>query len=346
VLNALLIRADGGEQMGTGHVMRTLALAQAWQDAGGSVRYAMAAPSPGIAARLNAESVEIDAIQVAPGSDDDARQIVELARKQNAAWVVVDGYQFDGNYQRLIKESGLRLLVLDDYGHADHYWADLVLNQNLHANESLYRNREPHTRLLLGVRFALLRREFLKWQGWQREISEHPRNILVTMGGSDPDNITLRVVQAIQGLSLGDVCVRVVVGGGNPHRESLVEAVASSPRFDLIYDVRNMPELLAQADMVVTAGGSTLWEIALLALPSIVIVIARNQSDATRLLSERGQCRLLGDAGSLSSLFLERAIKELFYDRECRESLSRNIAMLVDGLGGQRICQLLCESSP
>jgi UDP-2,4-diacetamido-2,4,6-trideoxy-beta-L-altropyranose hydrolase len=212
VAKNLVIRADAGTEIGTGHVMRCLALAQGWQDAGGHAIFAMATEVPNLEGRLKSEGVEVVHLAVKPGSSDDAIATGNLAREIGAAWVVVDGYRFTADYQRRIKDSEMRLLFVDDYGHTDRYYADVVLNQNRHAHEGLYVKREPHTRLLLGTHYALLRREFLRWQGWQREIPPVARRMLVTMGGGDPDNVTLKVILALNQMDLPELEVNVVVG--------------------------------------------------------------------------------------------------------------------------------------
>jgi len=168
----LLVRVDSGINIGSGHVMRCLALAQAWQDDAGDVVFVLATESPNAEARLTAEGFEVVYINAKPGSAEDARLTTKLAHKYGASWVVVDGYHFDGDYQKIIKEAGLNLLFIDDYGHADYYPADIVLNQNIHADEDLYRNRASYTKLLLGTRYVLLRREFLRWQGYKREMPD------------------------------------------------------------------------------------------------------------------------------------------------------------------------------
>ena len=154
----LLIRADANEQIGCGHVMRSLALAQAWQDSGGG--------SVCLAARLLPKTIErrwceekFDIRQLAEAGDD-AQQTVELAREIRADWVVLDGYQFSVEFQRAIKNAGLRLLVVDDDGGAGHYVADLVLHQAPYAVRDLYPSHGSSTALLIGTRYALLRREF------------------------------------------------------------------------------------------------------------------------------------------------------------------------------------------
>src|SRR5262249_42921144 len=139
-------------------------------------------------------------------------------------WVVLDGYHFSGGFQRRVRAGGIRVLAIDDYGHADHYATDLVLNQNLHATADLYRAREPYTGLLLGTRFALLRREFWEWSGRKREVSEAARKVLVTLGGSDPDGVTLTAIEALARTRWPGLEAVVVVGGGNPRRGELEAA--------------------------------------------------------------------------------------------------------------------------
>ena len=112
-----------------GHVMRTLALAQAWQDEGGNAMYFQAESALGIRQRLQTEGVPSTLEALQPGSDADAERVVRFALERNAAWIVLDGYQFTERYQRLLKEAGLRILLLDDLGSCGHYWADVILNQ-------------------------------------------------------------------------------------------------------------------------------------------------------------------------------------------------------------------------
>jgi len=149
--------------MGTGHVMRCLALAQAWQDEGGEVVFASAEITKAIEDRLRAENVKLIALPVTAGTAKDVDLTSAAARECGAKWIVVDGYQFHAAYQRSLQQAGLKVLYVDDNGHLEQYWADLVLNQNAHAAEDLYKNREQKTRLLLGPRYALLRREFNNW---------------------------------------------------------------------------------------------------------------------------------------------------------------------------------------
>src|SRR5206468_1255690 len=164
----LIIRADATAAIGHGRVMRCLALAQSWQDRGGECVFAMAEPIPEMKARLGAEGFEVIPLTVMPGSSDEAAQLAELARVRDASWVVVDGYQFRAEYHRALNGAGARLLVIDDSGLAGSYCSDLVLDPNAGSRESFFARRAPHTELLIGSPYAMLRCEFTRCREWKR----------------------------------------------------------------------------------------------------------------------------------------------------------------------------------
>ncbi|NEP28200.1 UDP-2,4-diacetamido-2,4,6-trideoxy-beta-L-altropyranose hydrolase, partial [Moorena sp. SIO3I6] len=285
----LIIRANASLKIGTGHVMRCLALAQAWQETGGEAIFILNTEACVLQERLRSQSMEVVHLSVSSGSTEDAKQTASFAHQFGADWVVVDGYHFGADYQRVIKEAGLRLLFIDDYGHAAHYWADLVLNQNVYAHEGLYAKRESYTQLLLGTQYTLLRKEFWPWQGWQRQIPTVARKVLVTLGGADPDNVTLKVIQALQQVKVEGLEAVVVVGGSNPHYQQLQAAVHDSgTAITLKYNVTNMPELMAWADIAIAAGGSTCWELAFMGNPSLVVILAENQRQVAEKLDAFG----------------------------------------------------------
>ncbi|MDD5451004.1 MAG: UDP-2,4-diacetamido-2,4,6-trideoxy-beta-L-altropyranose hydrolase [Desulfovibrionales bacterium] len=349
VAKNLVIRADAGTEIGAGHVMRCLALAQGWQDAGGHPIFAMATEAPNLEVRLKSEGVEVVHLAVKPGSAEDATATASLAQEAGATWITADGYRFDTRYQRMVKGRGARLLIMDDYGHASHYYADIVLNQNIYASEEIYRNREPYTKLLLGTCYALLRREFMKWHNWKREIPDMARKILATLGGSDPDNISLKVIDSIKMLSHSDLEVKIIAGPSNMHVSSLKQTIyersvngqRSTVNISLLSAPHNMPELMAWADLAISAAGTTCWELAFMRLPALLLVVADNQNCVADRLEAAGAAINLGRQSAVPPHEISRALLRLLRDRGEREAMARSGRNLVDGEGAARVVKCL-----
>jgi len=342
----LFIRTDASPQIGIGHVMRCLALAQAWQDAGGYAIFLMVMEAPTLEVRIRAEAMDIVHLPVLPGSVEDAEQTANLINRKGGTWVVVDGYHFGAEYQQIIKDSGLSLLFIDDNGHAEHYCADLILNQNIHACDGFYANREPYTRLLLGTKYVLLRREFMKWLGWKREIPAIAQKVLVTLGGGDLDNVTLKIIRAINKLNMEDREIRIVVGMSNPHMASLKEAADLLPfTFHFYNSEKDMPHLMAWADVAISAGGSTCWEMAFMGLPGLIIVLAENQLPIAQKLDAEGAFVNMGWHKSVRSEKIVMALETVMEDKEIRTQMCLRGLNLVNGAGGGRIVTsiMLCE---
>lgn len=333
----LLIRADASVAIGTGHVMRCLALAQAWQDAGGRVTFVMAESTPAIEERLRGEGVDLVRIDGVRGSDFDGEQLLALARSRGPSWVVVDGYEFGAGYQRALKNERLQLVLIDDNGGSGAYAADIVLNQNIHAEECLYRNRATCTKLLLGTQYALLRREFI-FPNEPREISSIGRRLLVSMGGSDPDNVTRRVLEAIEQVAVGDMQVVVVAGGSNPHLASITGSVAKSRHScRVLNNVTNMQGLISWADLAISAAGTACWEYCALGLPAVLVAVAENQIANAEALHAAGAAKLMAGGSRFAAGEMAQLITHLANSASERQSLSRTARTLVDGGGARRI---------
>ena len=335
---SLIIRADADPQIGTGHVMRCLALAQAWQRRGGQVLFVTAPTAPALETRLQAEGMDVVHVTAQPGSNEDARQTAAWARQKYKAWIAADGYHFDATYQRIIKDSGNKLLALDDYGHTQHYYADIILNQNLHAHEKLYLRRESATRLLLGSRYILLRREFLHGPVRPRELPLTARKMLVTLGGSDPENVTEKVLQALRQLPLAEWEATVVVGGSNPNVGQLCDLInVLQLPIHLEHNVANIARLMAWADMAISAAGSTAWELACMAVPSLLIAVADNQRPIAEHLDRAGTAINLGWHQTLTICDIIRALRELSVSGEQRRDMAQRGRTLIDGHGADRV---------
>jgi spore coat polysaccharide biosynthesis predicted glycosyltransferase SpsG len=161
------------------------------------------------------------------------------------------------------------------------------------------------------------------------------------MGGTDPDNITMKVVQALGQLPAGTVEARVVVGGDNRHRPELEEAVRRTPGLELRADVRDMPSLMAWADVAVSAAGSTSWELAFMGLPTLSIVLADNQSPVAEALERHRLAWALGEGTAMAPSRVTSALRELLADPRRRAAMSRQGRSFVDGRGPRRVVEAM-----
>jgi UDP-2,4-diacetamido-2,4,6-trideoxy-beta-L-altropyranose hydrolase len=340
----ILIRADASADIGTGHVMRCLALAQSWQDAGGAATFLMAQSTPSIQARLAAENCKIVSLPAIPGTKDDADLTNECAFRIEAEWVVVDGYAFGAEYQEQIRNREPKLLCIDDAGKCDRYVADIVLNQNLTAAEDIYRDCLASTQLLLGPSFCLLRREFVSWREWKREISSTGCRVLVTLGGSTPTEAGVRVMEALSRAKVEGLHAVFVAGGSSPDVTAMESCAAKFPeKISIRRDVSNMAELMAHADIAISAAGSTCWELCLLGLPSILLDVAANQIPIAIEMERRGCAIYAGHGNTISVNELAHAVENLLASPKIRESMSHHSRELVDGLGAERVVSAMRE---
>lgn len=333
----LIFRVDASIAIGTGHLMRCLALAQAWQDGGGEAIFITACESVPLRQRLRDEGFQIIEIGKTYPDSEDWKTTKSVLDSYPSSWVVLDGYHFDPAYHQIIQEERHPLLVIDDMAHLDHYHADIVLNQNIHA-EKLDYSYDPDTQLLLGPDYVLLRREFWSWRRWEREIPVVGRKVMITMGGSDPDNQTLKAIQALQQISIDNLEVVVIMGASYPYYDEIRLAIKQVP-FDiqLIQNTSNMPELMAWADVAVSAGGSTCWELAFMALPSLMIILAKNQQETVKRLSDKGIFQNLGKSNNVRISEFNLSLSGLLNSYDVRLKMSERGRRLIDGYGVKRV---------
>jgi UDP-2,4-diacetamido-2,4,6-trideoxy-beta-L-altropyranose hydrolase len=336
MVEQLLIRADADTQIGTGHLMRCLALSQNWIAKGRAVTMITCCKSESLRKRLSAEGIQVIRMENPHPNPQDWEITSQALRKHSGAWVVLDGYHFDPEYQSRIKNAGHRLLVVDDTAHLEHYYADILLNQNLYAEKLKYSCQTP-ARRLFGTQYVLLRSEFLAWRGWKRELPDVAHKILVTLGGSDPTNATLKIIESIKATNIFDLEVKIVAGASNPHMDKLQSSIQSTRcKMSILYNVVNMPELMSWADLAVAAGGITCWEMAFMKLPFASVVLANNQSTISGAVERAGIAVSFGWHNQLDRLLLAKRLVLLIRDKSARAAMSAKGATLVDGLGADR----------
>ena len=235
--------------LASGDVIRCIALSQAWHERGGRSIFITVGLTPTLQVMLENEGISVHLLDVQPGSNFDAEKLIEFSDIFKPSWIVIDGYQFSSKYHNLIKSSGHFIMVIDDYGHLDAYNSDLILNQNIHANKGMYKNKITNSQLLLGPKYSLLRAEFRKTFFKQRVIPDRATRLLVTMGGADKPNATLQVINAIKLIQQKDITSKIIVGQSNTHRNTLENSILNNETtFELLYNISNIYQLMRWAD--------------------------------------------------------------------------------------------------
>lgn len=340
LMHSLIFRTDASSHVGTGHLLRCLALASACKNQCIHSVFALTSRTS-LEERIIQEKMSITHIQAKRGSMEDAENLIAIAKEKNAKWIILDGYNFDHDYQKQLREAGFKLLVIDDYSHLPEYNCDILMNQNIDAKDSDY-SHKTDAKLLLGPKYALLRDEFVNFVSSERVIPDVAGKVLVTLGGSDDVNATPIAINAINKIRDHKFSVQVIVGGENLRMEEIKESASQSPHdFSFHQNVSDMPQRMAWADIAIGAGGSTSWEFLYMGLPFITGILAENQEGIANELGRQNFAVNIGWYKDCSVDEFSDAIKKLVEDKALRTHLSESGRKVVDGRGVSRVLEAI-----
>ncbi len=335
--NRLVIRADASSGMGVGHVMRCLALAQAWSRIGGEVVFVGHLPA-GVCVQLEAEGF---AVLNMCGSDfNDPLPILEAAPE--GAWVIVDGYHFSPELTHQLRAAKRRVLAISDSPDqsAIHEAAHILLNTGYGAEKFHYQTCADSVRLM-GQKYVLLRPEF-RAAARQRELEpEQATRVLVSFGGADSAGMSERAAGILGSLDGPSLEVKVVVGKANFRHTDIERAFATvGIDVEILSGCDEMALLMDWADLGFAAAGITALEMACAGLPAVLVVVAENQRFNLDGLVASGAA-LCPDGVEFSDMELGRCIAELLDDQVRRQACSDAGREYLDGLGSERVCSIM-----
>jgi UDP-2,4-diacetamido-2,4,6-trideoxy-beta-L-altropyranose hydrolase len=334
-------RVDADAAMGAGHFMRCLSLAHACKARGGEPVFFSATSTQGLLDRVQDAGYEL--VSIEPNAPDlGVRAICVWASEYKRSWVVLDGYQFNGAYQLAVAQAGARLMVIDDFLRLPRYHAELMLDQNLGSEDRRYPVAST-CRVLLGPQYALLAPGFVEVDTSGRTYPDRARNLLITLGASDPVDATSKILNALTSMDISEVVVTVVIGGANQRRAE-VRQLAESSGYRVVEDATDMQSLMADADLAITAAGSTSWEVCRMGLPAITITLADNQRDIASALSDAGVSVNLGWHDDVTADAVQAAVTRLIGDQEERQRMGTTGQKLIDGQGASRVVDAMIES--
>jgi UDP-2,4-diacetamido-2,4,6-trideoxy-beta-L-altropyranose hydrolase len=341
---ALVLRADASSRAGTGHLMRILALGQAWADAGGAVTCVTACDRPGLLRRLRDEGFEVERLERGYPDRSDLGRMREVLTGRPGAWVAVDGYHFDEAYLGAVARLGHPVLYVDDLAGLMRYDVDLVVNQNAHA-EGLRYPASPRARLLLGPRYVLLRREFREKRP-ARRVPATARHLLVLAGGADPHHVTERALDALARIDRSELATTVVVGAANRRAASIAaRAERLAGDVTVVRGATNVADMMAGADLALSTAGTTVWELAYMGVPSLLIEAGPAERLLLDGLDHIGLFDRVGEIATLDADTLAGRLVDRLGDRAWRAAMAELARATVDGLGGERVLAAMAESS-
>ena len=323
----ILFRCDANKEIGTGHAMRSLALAQKVQDRGHNC-FLVYQDMP---ETLLEQWKEITNEVFSVNEDKNASEMITIIKNNQVDWVVLDGYHFDISYQEKIKEAGLNMLYIDDFKRED-YVADIVLKQGLMEREA-----QKNVKVLSGPLYVLLRDEFLQARVNTTPVS-HVSKVLLTMGGSDPNNFTSLVLRALEDMGLD---VIVLIGAANPKANDFLKVYKDNKNISVYVNPENVSELMKQTQLAVHAAGSTSWELAHLGVPGLCYVLADNQQPVAETVAYQGCGLNMGRAEEYDEDALKNNLDELIKDLDRLNSMRNAGLAFIDGQGANRVIEEL-----
>lgn len=338
----ICIRADANEKIGTGHVMRCMAIADAMKQCGQQVCFLIADKEGSrLLKNRNQQYLVLDTDYTA--LEEELPVLRRILREKRPDFLLVDSYYATPEYFREIRKD-VPTGLLDD-GVLTGYPVDVLINYNIFASDALYRAAgETGTKYLLGPGYVPLRKEFTEVDYTVREKAER---VLITTGGSDQYNLGTKLLKrALAGPNMADLRYTVISGAYNTHLNELQGLANRHENVRVCSNVGNMSELMRESDLAVSAGGSTMYELSAAGVPVICFSFVDNQERIVRGFAERGLVDFAGNYLAQGEAMTEEIVyhlDRLAADWQLRKSYSQKLRKLVDGQGALRIARELCE---
>lgn len=335
----IFIRADGSEVIGTGHIMRTLVLAEKLRESGREVIF-LCRQLPGAPlSRIQKSGFKIETIANVWPFGMELVQVRSLVEKYDPKWIIVDHYEAKENYYLALKEFGVKVMAIDDINETK-FPVDILFNQNINAKDLKYRCGAK-TKKIFSPKYALVKDVYAQARS-KAEIRAGLNRVLVFMGGADPDNQALKVLKGIvrSGRTLH---VDVVLGIAFKHSKSIeAEVEKHNASWKIHRDVPSLADLMLKADLAIGAGGSVSLEMCTLKLPMVLMPIADNQLGIAKGLAKAKAAIDLGKFNKVNESRIAQVIKSLKVQKI--QEMSRSASRVCDGLGADRTVKYFKES--
>ncbi len=335
----IIFRTDASVNIGTGHVMRCLALAEELRQKGTDINF-ICRDEPGNLVRyIENRGYKVHQLPGGIDIETDRKLTKEILSNYEIKpdGLIIDHYDIDISYESSLRDRVKKIMVIDDLADREHD-CDLLLDQNYSKIDNRYNGLVPGNCIqLLGSEYAMLRPQFQKARGNLRKRDGGVNRILLFMGGVDSKDITSKALRAIHMLDRSDIVVDVVIGNLNPHHDEIKILASKIPNTICHHNVEDLAKLMSSADICIGAGGTTTWERCCEGLPTITLILAENQKDISESLAKEGALINLGWYHNVTENNIKERIEGLIGNPQKMASMSDKSRRLVDGKGVGRV---------
>nr|WP_280967024.1 UDP-2,4-diacetamido-2,4,6-trideoxy-beta-L-altropyranose hydrolase [Evansella cellulosilytica] len=331
VLN-VIIRVDASINIGSGHVMRCLVLAEMLKEERVEVCFICKNIRGNLIGIIKDNGFKVLELPNILNELEDADKTVQYLKEMDITWIVIDHYSLGEKYESIVRPFVNKIMVIDDLANRKHD-CDLLLDQNFYSN---MRNRYNHLvsstcKKYLGPNYLLLRQEFNNVKGLTYQPTQVSK-ILIFYGGSDQTNETEKVLTAIKQHNFTSLAVDVVVGSSNLNI-STIKKMCTDIGATFHYQINYITKLMVEADVSFGAGGITMWERCYLGLPSIVTIVAENQRKSVEDTHEHGAIINIGWHENITEKSYIKVLKDLREGKISLVQLSERSRALVRNNG-------------
>jgi len=338
-LNRILFRVDANPTVGLGHLQRCISLAKALDTLDVNSIFLTCNHSEAIS-RIKRFGLEVCELAISDLWDEqDSAFTVNLASERECDAIVVDSYLANSEYISNISNNNLVTCVIDDMA-SYYYPCQIVVNGNLNAKELFCLPSCGDTLFLLGPEYLMLRQEF--WDKSDFVVRPTVHNILVVLGGSDSHELMPGILSMLDDMQY-DFIINAIVGPFANNEYNVKQVIDKSRHeINLFHAPDAIQELMLQADLAISAGGQTLYELLCLGCPTVAIEVALNQKKQLESLVELGCLHTIcDDADNNVVSSLAKSVHFLLSDYHIRSNMSNLSQQLFDGQGALRVANLL-----
>lgn len=360
----IFFRVDASSQIGSGHVIRCLTLAKVLEKHGANCKFICRDHQNNFNEKIRKENFEIMALPylnklksirrtknvvsdyskwIGASWNDDAKQTIDILKKEKIDWLIVDHYGLDKKWEKKLRPYTKKIMVIDDFLDREHD-CDLFLNQNLISNKVKFKKNLPHDCVtLLGPDYALLQPSYRKLHKTTAARSGPIKRVLIYFGGTDCGELIKTTILSFIKLKKQELFLDIVLNQKTKNLNEIETLAKFNKKIKIYFEMRSLDNLISRADLSIGAGGVTSWERCCLGLYTLVVTLEKNQILIAKALQKKKLAKWIGDIEHINQKKIVSALKEVF--KNDISKLSDNCKQITDGNGTRKVSAIISLNS-